>query len=183
MRTFRVLRVTVTLLCLLLCLASLFYWIRSYRIRDTLNLTPVADQWSLSNNSGTFIVSHERSWIDPQDLKKSSKPYFYDHSFLGFGGKRTQEPRIWRGYPSRREIDYTTIATIYFVPLWFCAVIFSILPLVEGYRRTRRILRFRYGRCVHCGYDLRASSEKCPECGHIVQKRENQKLSLPAPRR
>jgi len=35
-------------------------------------------------------------------------------------------------------------------------------PVIRDRRRTRD------GRCVRCGYDLRASPERCPECGEAV---------------
>ena len=34
--------------------------------------------------------------------------------------------------------------------------------------RRRRMLRDRMGLCAHCGYDLRQSSGKCPECGAAI---------------
>ena len=37
-------------------------------------------------------------------------------------------------------------------------------------RRGQRRARFRAGRCITCGYDLRASRERCPECGTVVPK-------------
>jgi hypothetical protein len=58
---------------------------------------------------------------------------------------------------------------IAFVPLGLVA--FSVLPVsvLFRYHCYRRDCRRRSKRlCVHCGYDLRATSERCPECGHGV---------------
>ena len=35
----------------------------------------------------------------------------------------------------------------------------------QDYRAMLREDRFRHGMCRCCGYDLRASTERCPECG------------------
>lgn len=35
------------------------------------------------------------------------------------------------------------------------------------YRMRRRRLRAEHGLCLECGYDLRASTERCPECGAL----------------
>jgi hypothetical protein len=50
-------------------------------------------------------------------------------------------------------------------PAWLAALVLATPPAlwVVAWQRRRRILR--EGRCPGCGYDLRASRERCPECG------------------
>jgi hypothetical protein len=57
------------------------------------------------------------------------------------------------------------------VPPWFIALVLSILPArwaLRWYVRWRR--RRTPGLCIRCGYDLRASPERCPECGTTPEK-------------
>jgi hypothetical protein len=51
------------------------------------------------------------------------------------------------------------------IPLWPIALVTGVLPTLrfQRYRRERRA--WLGGHCAHCGYDLRASPERCPECG------------------
>jgi hypothetical protein len=51
------------------------------------------------------------------------------------------------------------------VPHWLLALVAAILPTVFGVRFVRRRRLARLGLCPACGYDLRASPERCPECG------------------
>ena len=47
------------------------------------------------------------------------------------------------------------------VPLWLPAALLIVLPAVRlAFRR-----RVAKGLCRRCGYDLRATPERCPECG------------------
>ena len=52
------------------------------------------------------------------------------------------------------------------VPLWLPASLFGLLWcfrfLLPSFRRRRRE---RLGLCLCCGYDLRGSINRCPECG------------------
>ena len=53
------------------------------------------------------------------------------------------------------------------VPLWAIAAPLAILPalwLLRARPALRR-RRLKAGLCLQCGYDVRASPERCPECG------------------
>lgn len=53
-------------------------------------------------------------------------------------------------------------------PLWLLVVLFLLIPgawTVHSRRRRRIQYRLSKSLCAGCGYDLRASKDKCPECG------------------
>jgi hypothetical protein len=55
------------------------------------------------------------------------------------------------------------------LPHWAVVLLTAILPArcALGLRRRRREARRMRGLCPSCGYDLRATPGRCPECGTI----------------
>ncbi len=72
---------------------------------------------------------------------------------IGLGYRRTE-------YPNSQRVGYRV-----YVPHWLAALAFALLPTVWYVRVGRPRWRYVRGCCVHCGYDLRATPERCPECG------------------
>lgn len=54
------------------------------------------------------------------------------------------------------------------VPHWFLMGCCAAGLVVSVIRVRRGAWLSRHGYCRHCGYDLRASPERCPECGEPV---------------
>jgi hypothetical protein len=54
------------------------------------------------------------------------------------------------------------------IPYWAPFALLSLHPLARMLGTLHRARRRRQVRCVACGYDLRASPGRCPECGTPV---------------
>lgn len=51
------------------------------------------------------------------------------------------------------------------IPYWAAVLCVAFLPLWNLLRVRRQAWLMRRGRCVGCGYDLRVTTHRCPECG------------------
>lgn len=176
-RLLHLLRNTVLILSLLLCLAAIIMWPRSYYIADGISHGRNAyspDDGSLirrihgiESNRGHVQLGfgHFSSLmfkaVSPRDegthvshasppLHESSGGLVWSH--VGFAYKRWDTP----GMLSLRALT---------IPYWSIILLFAIAPALWLIKRLLRSRRLSSNRCPTCGYDMRATPSRCPECG------------------
>jgi len=66
------------------------------------------------------------------------------------------------------SIPFYSLCRAVFLPLWCVAAATAVTPLLWVHRRHRRKLREVTNLCVSCGYDVRATPARCPECGTVA---------------
>ena len=69
-----------------------------------------------------------------------------------------------------RMVQERLVGRRLWVPYWLCFSVTAVTPLAELVARARSRRRARVGRCHKCGYDLRATPDRCRECGTAVTK-------------
>lgn len=82
--------------------------------------------------------------------------------YFGFGYSSCHISPFYYEVSSGTELQQRLI-----IPDWFPPIVLLQLPALSISRWAAKASRRVLGRCVACGYDLRASPGRCPECGHI----------------
>jgi len=110
--------------------------------------------WSVELRSGRVVAS--RQHLASSYISMPSTPSWRN------GGGFSFERRRFGG--SGGAVSGKVMAEHLAIPLYPLPLLSGLLPAWRiGRRRRLRTL----GRCVNCGYDLRATPDRCPECGTV----------------
>lgn len=84
--------------------------------------------------------------------------------------KSTGASQLRRGRTPSGQISKGRLGFHYalIMPHWFLVAVSAIPPGVWLFRRARERRRRTRNQCVRCGYDLRGTPDRCPECGMVA---------------
>jgi hypothetical protein len=180
----RILLHAVTVLSLLLCVAMIALWVRSYWVQDRLSFHSPNYTWHGRVVRQDLLTFHSEWGVcQIQQWRWTGKgPYTeegfgwerypsFNHKFYGSPLNRLgfRFELISGDAPSDDEVEYSVTgvnegADIH-VPHWAVALSTAVLALRLLHRCIRRRRRRTANQCIACGYDLRATPDMCPECG------------------
>jgi hypothetical protein len=163
---------------LVLCVATIALWLRSYWRVDIITHCPNGNHQLTAQSvrghldlawAQTFRIAAPRRVVATrpfyssaanamtiQELAETSRrgqaAGIMSRWFIGFGFLFTDSPNgRFRAMGA---------------PHWSLAALFAILPALY-LRAAIRARKRRAGLCPACGYDLRATPDRCPECGAV----------------
>ncbi len=174
----KILHLTVAV-SLVLGVGTAAVWVRSYWRTDAVVYLGPSGHCAIQWARGSLIVGADNvgspqrrlglhSWpAEGMDEHIGSGPW----NRLGFGSdltvtqSSTLPPAALTSFPTKPPA--TIVARRWSVPLWAVGIVLAILLGGMARASFRTWQRRRSGRCVACGYDLRATGARCPECGAV----------------
>jgi hypothetical protein len=161
---------------MLLCLGIIALWVRSVYYFDDFGSFSPRRYWHVTSVQGQvcfrYLTSGSDLWESRTEVVSGNLKRVkynlgqFNWRLLGVGYSN-------RAVPSRSG---PLSGQMVLVPHWLLALAAAVLPIMwfKGWR-GRRLADHRAteGLCRKCGYDLRATPDRCPECG-----RQTHRISL-----
>jgi hypothetical protein len=171
-----------TALSVVLCVATVALWVRSYWTADLVQWTSREGMAVSNSDRGRLTVEAAAfpgtTWSDAFADERGWRRSTWSAGKVGIDAGFVQDPstrRHWHAMGFRWFVsDGAEVATgpgsttTYFprravgVPHWALGLAFAVAP---AWWFRRHVGRPMPGCCPACGYDLRATPERCPECG------------------
>ena len=175
-----------SLVSLLVCVAVALLWARSNRLdvaQVYYNRLPGPDEFytnyfEAASYSGTLRLRLHHRHVEPvyfrsrpRTLKEFATLHPPELRWAGSVGASVDGSRP-SGFGAGHEVStprpgYRSDNWYVAVPAWLAMALLLVMPALwmNQVRKTRRARRLRL--CPGCGYDLRATPDRCPECGAV----------------
>jgi hypothetical protein len=183
---------------LFLCAGASALWVRSYWRYDGAGTSALRsddmtrNDLHLASSRGSLLLSRTTSWLSPLEFGLSRERYAAMGGRSGrvggwSAGKPTDLPQYKEGWPKflrfgfmwdhqvgkNKRGEIKIVFTAVMVPWWCVVALTGMLPAAWCARRlwmaARARVRRHAGRCAACGYDLRGTPGRCPECGRAAE--------------
>jgi hypothetical protein len=158
-------------------LAVIVMWNRSANHIDAVYRQNESQVWMIYSSSEELTVGHRQCIGFMYSESRWHYENFADYG-IGLGTPRWKIPglaysdykvttAVALGTASMQD-DYLSISYGLLFACTSLPVAVWIVALVKAWRRQQIRAQMSEKRCRKCGYDLRASPERCPECGTLV---------------
>ena len=156
---------------LAVCLATIGFWPASYRYDTWLahgDYGKTDCRYSVGYFDGS-VVATKNAYLEfppnPTPAWFQARRYHPISSRMGFIFVSREKVDIF----SLNEVVYSRLTAVG-VPCWLVVAVSGVSPaiwLARFRRARRRKYRQVHGLCPSCGYDLRATPDRSPECGTV----------------
>ncbi len=170
----RILLNSATALCVILGLATLVLWQRSYSHTDSVWRSNGRWYWAVQTVRGGIVGT-----LSPHDIQGLPSGWTV-FSIPCVDWNNVWHPRYLRTWYNQLGfyVDRGTFSTYvhgngitvqgwrqrYEFPMWFVGCLMALLPMLRLFRMQRH-RQAQKGKCRACGYDMPATVDRCPECG------------------
>jgi hypothetical protein len=178
----------LTLLSLAVFVATLILWIRGHWQCDQLNWFNEYRGAGIASANSVIMMTFRPGYTGPDAMPPLKTGWRYTHYPAQRAGQEMVRCQIpiakyhrlgWLGFaydPNHLETHSGPPKIVlysayrFYFPHWAVAAVTAIGPSMWFWRRQRERMRRTLGHCVNCGYDLRATPDRCPECGAVPRK-------------
>jgi hypothetical protein len=157
---------------LLLCALGIIFWTGSYFISDDFLFSHRQTLICISSRPHVAILTiiRDTSAFPNRSVFVPTKQGFSHQSTISRGYNLWPLSLPWHGFgwEYRGSLPWPNYFQISF-PFWFLVPLLGGVASAPWWPEAFRQILHKKGHCVRCGYDLRATPDRCPECGRIPQ--------------
>jgi hypothetical protein len=158
---------TFSVFCLLMLVLTVVFWVRSYWFVDGIRYCTGRPWAVVTVDTWPGLIHYMDSTspgIEEAPMILAEPGWSFQSRFHG----ASYEPLFPLDLSFEHPSPIAPVSAT--VPFWSLGLMFLVgcTPGVWTWHRRRRLRRA--GFCMTCGYDLRASPARCPECGTVRPK-------------